>query len=258
MAVRANWKGVLKVGELTCPVALFTATSTAERVAFHLLNRKTGHRLHREFVDGETGKPVESGNQVKGYDTGNGNYVILEPDEIAAALPDSDKTLTVDAFVACDDIDDTYFDRPYFLAPSQKDATEAFLLLRDGMRAKKVAAVAQTVLFRRLRTLLIRAHDDGLVATTLNFDYEVRSSDEAFDEIPTVKITAEMLDLAQHIIKTKMGSFDPAAIEDRYEDAVAELVKAKIEGRKIVAPKRPKAANVVGLLDALSRSFHLP
>jgi DNA end-binding protein Ku len=227
MAVRANWKGVLKVGELTCPVALFTATSTAERVAFHLLNRKTGHRLHREFVDGETGKPVESGDQVKGYDTGNGNYVILEPDEIAAALPDSDKTLTVDAFVACDDIDDTYFDRPYFLAPSQKDATEAFLL---------------------------RAHDDGLVATTLNFDYEVRSSDEAFDEIPTVKITAEMLDLAQHIIKTKMGSFDPAAIEDRYEDAVAELVKAKIEGRKIVAPKRPKAANVVGLLDALRQS----
>lgn len=254
MAARANWKGVLKIGELSCPVALYTATSTTERVAFHLLNRQTGHRLHREYVDAETDKPVEAADQVKGYDTGDGHYVVLEPDEIATAIPESDKTLAVQAFISCADIDETYFDRPYFLAPANKEAMEAFVLLRDGMRAKNVVALAQTVLFRRLRSLLIRAHDDGLIATTLNFDYEVRSAEEAFEEVPAVKITGEMLDLAQHIIRTKTGRFVPAEMDDRYDAAVAELVKAKLEGRKLPAPKRAKASNVVDLLDALRQS----
>jgi DNA end-binding protein Ku len=254
MATRANWKGVLKVGELTCPVALYTATSTSERVSFHLLNRETGHRLHREYVDETTGKPVAAEDQVKGYDTGDGGLVVLEPEEIAAAIPDSDKVLAVATFVACAEIDETYFDRPYFLAPANPEAMEAFLLLRDGMRTKNVAALARTVLFRRLRSLLVRAHDDGLIATTLNFDYEVRSADDAFDEIPARKITGEMLELAQHIIKTKLGRFEPSEMEDRYDTAVADLVKAKLEGRKIARPKQVKTGNVVNLLDALRQS----
>lgn len=254
MTARATWKGVLKIGELTCAVALYTATSTAERVVFHLLNRKTGHRLHRDYVDVETGEPVEPADQVKGYDTGDGRYVILEPDEIAAAIPESDKTLAVQAFIPCAEIDETYVDRPYFLAPANQEAMEAFLLLRDGMRAKNVAALAHTVLFRRLRSLLIRQHGDGLIATTLNFDDEVRSAEDAFDEIPVIKVTGEMLKLAQHIIKTKMGRFVPAEMEDRYDAAVADLVKAKLEGKKIELPKRAKAANVVDLLDALRKS----
>jgi DNA end-binding protein Ku len=157
---------------------------------------------------------------VKGYETGQGEYVILESDEIAAAVPESDKTLAIESFIACRDIDDVYFDRPYYLAPSDPVAVQAFNLIRDGMRNQKVAALARAVLFRRVRTVLIRAHGTGLIATTLNFDYEVRAADEAFDELPKRKIESEMLDLAKHIIATKQGKFDPTKFDDRYESAL--------------------------------------
>lgn len=251
---RANWKGFLKVGEVVAGVSLFTAASTSERVAFHTLNRKTGHRVHRQFVDSQTGKPVEREDQAKGYETEQGHYVVLEPEEIAEAIPDSDKTLTVAAFVPCEAIDTVYFDRPYYLAPSDAASTEAFALLRDGMEQAKVVALARTVLFRRLRTVLVRPHDEGMIATTLNFDYEVRSEEEAFEDIPATRLEKEMLDLAAHIIKTKQGRFDPAAFDDRYEAALAELVKAKLAGRKITPRPPPSRENVVSLLDALRQS----
>ncbi len=253
VAPRANWKGFIKFGEVACPVALYTAASSSERIAFNTLNRKTGNRVKREFVDGETGDPVQREDQVKGYEIENGQYIILEPDEVAAAVPDSDKTLKIDAFIPCNEIDDVYFDKPYYLAPD-KMGTDAFVLLRDGMKKAKVAAIARTVLFRRMRTVLIRPHGKGLIATTLNFDYEVRSSQEAFEELPDLKIEGEMLELAEHIIGTKKGSFDASTFDDRYEAAVAELVKAKIEGRALPKKKAPAASKPSDLLQALRES----
>jgi DNA end-binding protein Ku len=254
MAPRANWKGYLKFGEVTCPVALYTAASTAERIAFHTLNRDTGNRVRREFVDNETGKPVEREDQVKGYEVGNNDYIVLEPEEVAAAVPESDKTLEIDAFLDYTEIDDVYFDKPYYLAPSDKLGEEAFALIREGMRKKGVAALASTVLFRRVRTLLIRAHDDGLIANTLNFEYQVRSAKDAFDSVPDMKIEGEMLDLANHIISTKKGEFDVSKFDDRYDAALAELIKAKMEGRKIEAPRPPKETKVSNLMEALRQS----
>ncbi|WP_234187808.1 Ku protein [Shinella sp. NM-101] len=254
MAPRANWKGFLKVGELVCPVALYTAASTSERISFHMLNRRTGHRLHREFVDSETGKVVEREDQVKGYEAGENDYIVLDAEEVASAVPESDKTMDIAAFIACGEIDDLYFDKPYYLAPSDRHGQEAFTLIREGMKARNVAALAETVLFRRVRTLIIRPHGEGLVATTLNYDYEVRSADKAFADIPAIKLKGEMLELAEHIIGTKSGSFDPKAFDDRYDAALAEVVKAKIEGRKI-KPVRPKAeGKVVDLMEALRQS----
>ncbi len=254
MAARAIWKGFLKVGELVCPVALHTAVSASERVSLHMLNRKTGHRLQRQFVDRETGKEVEREDQVKGYETGPDDFVILEPDEIAAAVPQSDKTLAVEAFIPCDQIDDLYLDRPYYLTPSGAGAEKAYDVLREGLRKKKVAAIASAILFRRVRTVLIKASDQGLMATTLNFDYEVRPPQDAFGDIPAIKIKKEMLDLARHIIETKAGKFDPSKFDDKYEAALVDLVQAKIEGRKIKPPKAPERDNVVDLMDALRQS----
>ncbi|WP_025591969.1 Ku protein [Agrobacterium tumefaciens] len=253
VAPRANWKGFIKFGEVACPVALYTAASSSERITFNTLNRKTGNRVKREFVDSETDDPVERDDQVKGYEIENGQYIILEPDEVAAAVPDSDKTLKIDAFIPCNEIDDVYFDKPYYLAPD-KMGTDAFVLLRDGMKKSKVAAIARTVLFRRMRTVLIRPHGKGLIATTLNFDYEVRSSQEAFEELPDLKIEGEMLELAEHIIGTKKGSFDASTFDDRYEAAVAELVKAKIEGRSLPKKKAPAVSKQSDLLQALRES----
>jgi DNA end-binding protein Ku len=256
VAPRANWKGYIKFGQVSCPVALYTAASTSERITFHTLNRKTGNPVKRQFIDSETGDPVERDDQVKGYESENGHYVVLEPDEVAAAVPESDKTMKVEAFIPCKEIDDVYFDKPYYLTPD-KMGHDAFVLLRDGMKQAKVAAIARAVLFRRVRTILIRPHDDGLIGTTLNFDYEVRSSEEAFEELPDLKIEGEMLELAQHIINTKKGSFDIRKFDDRYDAAVAALVKAKMEGKPLPRRKEPKVSEPSDLLAALRESAGL-
>lgn len=255
MAPRANWKGQLKIEQLLCPVVLFTAASTSERVSFHLVNRKTGNRLSREFVDSDTGKPVPREKQVKGYEVSSGSYLSFDEEEIASAIPESDKTLKVTRFVKCDEIDDVYLDRPYYLAPAGDD--ESFVLVREGMKAEKVAAIAETVLFRRARQVLIRPYDDGLIATTLNFEYEVRAASDAFADLGAFSFDQEMLDLAKHIIDTKMGSFDPAGFDDRYDTALADLIKAKIEGKPLRKPAAPKTAEVIDLKEALRKSAGL-
>jgi DNA end-binding protein Ku len=254
MAARAVWSGVIKIAELVCPVKMYTAATTAERIALNMVNRETGHRLRRVYVDEKTGKPVESGDQVKGYETNDGSYIILEPEEIAEAIPNSDKSLTVQAFIACNRIEPTYFDRPYYLLPASDATEESFVLVREAMRQQKVAAIAHAVLFRRLRPVLIRAHRKGLIATTLNFDYEVRSSKQIFKSIGEHKIEPEMLELAQHIIKTKSGAFEPDKFDDRYETALTEMVRAKIEGRKIIPLRRPEPTKSNDLLEALRMS----
>lgn len=254
MVGRANWKGFLRIGELTCPVGLYTAASTSDRISFHTLNRKTGNRVHREFVDTVTGKPVDREHQTKGFETANDEHIEISAEEVSSAVPESDKTLSVEGFVPCGEIDTLYLDRPYFLAPDGAVAAEPYALIRDGMRAKSVAALATTVLFRRVRTLLVRPFEDGLIATTLKFHYEVRSAEEAFADVPKTKIEGEMLELAEHIIASKRGDFDPAAFDDRYEAALQDLVKAKLEGRKIKPRKAPAPSKVVDLLDALRRS----
>lgn len=254
MAPRAVWKGTLKIAEVSCPVSMYTAASTARRISLNLINRETGHRLRRIYADAKTDKPVESEDQVKGYETSEGKYVVLEPDEIAAAVPESDKTLNVDSFIACSRIEPTYFDKPYYLLPSDDVGQEAFVLIRDALRKRKAAAIAHAVLFRRVRPVLIRAHRDGLIATTLNFDYEVRSAKAAFKDIKKRKIDPEMLELAQHILETKAGKFAPEEFEDRYEEALAELVRAKIEGRKVIPLRRPEPTKSNDLLEALRQS----
>lgn len=254
MAARAVWSGVIKIAEIVCPVKMYTAATTSERIALHMVNRKTGNRLRRVYVDDNTDKPVEAKDQVKGYETHEGSYVVLEPEEIAAAVPNSDKSLTVDTFIACNRIEPTYFDKPYYLLPASEATEDSFVLIREALRKQKTAAIAHTVLFRRLRPVLIRAHREGLIATTLNFDYEVRSSKDVFKEIKQGKIEPELLELAQHILKTKSGKFEPDKFEDRYEEALAEMVRAKIDGRKIVPLRQPEPTKPNDLLEALRMS----
>ncbi|MFS3137058.1 Ku protein [Gluconacetobacter sacchari] len=254
MAPRASWKGALTIGALTCPVALFAAVSTSERIALHLINRATGNRVHRRYVDSETGDEVGRDDLVKGYETKDGAFVLLDPEEVAAAVPDSDKTLAVSTFIRCGEIDDVYLDRPYYLAPAGPAAIQALALIRESLDRRKVAALARTVLFRRVRTLLIRACDGILIATTLNFDDEVRSSRDAFKDIPGHDLPREMHDLAAHIIETRKGHFDPSTFEDRYEEALAALVEAKRQGKKPASPSRPAEGRIISLMDALRES----
>ncbi|UHS61306.1 Ku protein [Agrobacterium vaccinii] len=250
---RAQWKGFIKFGEVSAGVALYTAASTSDRITFNTINKATCNRVNRVFVDSETEELVEKEHQTKGFEIENGQYIIIDPDEVAAAIPESNKTLEIEAFIPCSDVDDVYFDKPYYLTPD-KMGSDAFVALRDGMRKSKVAAIARTVLFRRMRTVLIRPHGKGLIATTLNYDYEVRSSKKAFEEMPKIKVDAEMLELAKHIISTKKGDFDPATFDDRYEAALEEMVKAKIEGKATPKRKKVEASKPNDLLAALRES----
>ncbi|MBY3043716.1 Ku protein [Rhizobium leguminosarum] len=250
---RAQWKGFLKFGEVSCGVALYTAASTSDRITFNTINKATGNRVNRIFIDSETEDPVPKEAQTKGFEIENGQYIIIDPEEVSAAIPESNKTLEIEAFIPCSDVDDVYFDKPYYLTPD-KMGGDAFAALRDAMKKSMVAAIARTVLFRRVRTVLIRPHGKGLIASTLNYDYEVRSSEKAFEEMPKLKIEGEMLDLAKHIISTKKGEFNPATFDDRYEAALADLVKAKLEGKSLPKPKKVQVSKPNDLLAALRES----
>lgn len=239
---------------MSCRVALHAAASTSERVSLNLIDRRTGAPLRREYVDAETGEVVEASDQVRGYEVGHGRHVVLSPEEMASALPENDKTLRVETFLACSDVDTTYLDRPYYVAPAGAEDAPAVALIRDGMRAEKSAALARTVLFRRVRTLLIRPHGPGLIANTLNFDYEVTPAREAFADVPDVEVEAGMLDLARRVVRMRSGVFDPSAFDDRYEAALVELVRAKAAGRTIPPPAPLEAPEPGSLMEALRRS----
>lgn len=251
---RASWKGHLAFADFNCEIGLYSALTSTEKISFNIVNRKTGHRVERQYIDSDTGEAVERDDQVKGYERDNGDYIVIEGDEIARLMPENDKVIRIRHFLECDEIDKLFFDKSYYLAPTQDGGEEALTLLAKAMQEEGVVALGEAVLFRRNRMLLIRPSGKALVATTLSFGYEVRSQNTVFKSIPDIQFDDEMLELAGHIIETRAGTFDPSDYSDRYNDALAELVKAKIEGREIRRQPAPKQDNVIDLKDALRRS----
>jgi DNA end-binding protein Ku len=256
MAPRSNWKGYLKLSLVSCPVQLFPATTTKDRVAFHLLHRDTGNRLRRKLVDPDTDEAVESDEQVKGYQVAKNEYVILEEEEIDSVAIESTHTIDIETFVPRTEIDETFLDTPYYLTPDGKMGEEAFAVIRDAMREKGVVGIGRVVLYRRERPILLEPRGKGLVATTLRYAYEVRQDEDYFEDIGEPEVSEEMLDLATHIIGRKLSHFDPKRFEDRYQNALLELIKAK-QTHQPVRPttSAPRPANVVSLMDALRRSI---
>jgi DNA end-binding protein Ku len=254
MAPRPNWKGYLKLSLVSCPVALYPATTTSERVSFRTLNRETGNRVRRQFVDEQTGDPVESDGQIKGYEVAKGEYIQLEDDEIKAVQLESNHTIDIERFVPRDEIDELYLDTPYYLAPTDRVGEEAFAVIRDAMRAEDMVGLARVVLFRRERILMLAPRDKGIAATSLRYANEVHAASAYFDEIPDAELPKQMLDLAKHIIEKMSGKFEPDSFEDRYESALIELIRSKQKGLPVKAQPVHKQANVINLMDALRRS----
>ena len=255
MAARANWKGYLKLSLVSCAVALYPATSSSTRVRFHTVNRATGNRVKRQFIDPASGEPVEAEDQVKGYEVGRGSYVYVEDEELDAIRIESTHTIDIESFVPRDQVDELYLDTPYYIAPEDKVAQEAFAVIRDAMREKGKAGVARVVIARRERMILLRPLGKGLLGTVLRYPYEVRAEDAYFDDIPDLQLPEEMRDLAAHIIERKSAAFEPAKFEDRYENAVVELVRAKQTGEPVRIEEAPRPSNVVNLMEALRRSI---
>jgi DNA end-binding protein Ku len=256
MAPRTNWKGYLKLSLVSCPVALYPAAAgTSERVTFHVLNCSTGSRVKRQFVDAETGAVVEPEDQVKGYEVGKGEHILIEDDEIASIAIESTHTIDIDSFVPRAEVDDRYLDTPYYVAPTDRVGQEAFAIIREAMRKKGVVGIARVVLQRRERLLMLEPFGKGLLAVSLRYAYQVRSESAAFEDIADIQLQQELLDLAVRIIETKTSEFDVTRYEDRYENALLDLVKTKQTGRELPPAKAPQPANVINLMDALRRSI---
>lgn len=256
MAPRPVWKGYLKLSLVTCAVELSNATTHAERVSFRVINRDTGNTVKRQYVDSVTGKPLDDKNEVKGYEVDKDEYLLIEENEIEALQVESEHTMNLDGFIQKSEIEQIYLDTPYYLAPSDKVSLEAFAVIRDALAAKKMAGLARIVLYRRERPVVIEPLGKGMLLTTLRYENTVRKASAVFDEIGDVKVDEEMIDLATHIIDKKRTKFDPAKFEDRYENALLELIRAKKAGRKPpVVKAAPAPSNVVNLFDALRKSL---
>jgi DNA end-binding protein Ku len=256
MAPRAYWKGYLKLSLVSCPIALYPASSGSERVSFNRINTKTGNRLKQQMVDAETGQPVEKEDIGRGYEYAKGQYLIVEDDELAKIKIESTHTIEIDRFVPRAEIDDRYLDSPYYISPTDQVGQEAFSVIRDAMREKKMVGLARVVLTRREHVVLLEPFDKGLLATTLRYPYEIRDQKDYFEDIPVLKLPDEMMKLAAHIVDTKAGHFEPKAFEDHYEKALVELLKSKQAGIPVEAIGEETAApRVINLMDALKASI---
>jgi DNA end-binding protein Ku len=255
MAPRSNWKGYLKLSLVSASIAIYPATSSSEKVRFNTLNRATGNRLKRQMVDGVTGEVVESEEQVKGYAVGKDQFVVVEDDELANVAMSS-HTVDIEKFVPKVSIDDRYRDTPYYLAPEDKVGQEAFAVIRDAMKEKKMVGIARVVMSRRERVMMLEAFGKGIMGTTLHYPYEIRGEESVFEDIPDLKLPDQMVGLAEDIIDKMSGEFEPDKFEDRYENAMIELIRSKQAGLPAPTEKAPsRPANVVNLMDALRRSI---
>ncbi len=256
MAPRPAWKGYLKLSLVTCAIELTNVVTHTEKVSFRVLNRKTGNTVKRIYVDSETGKPLGEGDEIKGYEVSDGDFVHIEEDEIDAVQIESSHTMALDGFVDKSSIQQVYLDTPYYVAPADTVSEEAFAVIRDAMAGKKMAGLARIVLYSRERPVVIEPLGKGMVLTTLRYDNTVRQPDTVFGDIKAVKTDQEMTDLAELIIDKKKARFDPSRFDDKYEDALLELIRAKKAGKKMPKAKEaPKPSNVVNLFDALKKSL---
>ena len=254
MAERTVWKGHIKLSLVSCAVGLYPSTSSGGKIRFNTLSRKTGNRVKRQFVDSETEEVVESEEQVKGYPVGKGEYIQVEDEELDALKVESTHTIDIETFVPRQEVDERFLDTAYYIAPTDKVSNEAFCVIRDAIRDKGMAGIARIVMARRERMILLEPLDEGLVGTTLHAANEVRDEDKVFDEISEIKYPKEMKDLAAHIIESKAAHFDPEQFDDRYEEAVTELLKSKQAGKPMKEEPSKQSSNVVNLMDALKRS----
>jgi Ku protein len=303
-ASRAYWKGFLKLSFVSCPIALYPATSAAERLSFRQVNRRTGHRLKHKLVDSVTGEAVESSNKARGYEVGDNEFLLVEdrdlerarserpppgaveiasrresPPTVPAGVheqddketadaddddddkieeeiaprprPENTHTIEIERFLPAGQIDARYFEKPYYIVPREQIGQESFAVIRDAMRREGVIGLARVVLSSRERHFLIEPMESGLRGVTL------RGADDYFAEIPEIKLPAEMMKLAQHIIRTKSDKFDPAMLEDHYRTALVGILSKKRAKRPAQhAPDvKPSRENVVSLMDTLRRSI---
>jgi DNA end-binding protein Ku len=255
LPVRPYWKGYLKLSLVSCPIALYTASTSTERVSFRQINKKTGHRLRQQLVDEVTREAVEGPDKGRGYEYAKNAYIQVDDDELDAIAIESTHTIEIDWFVPRAQIDQRYLDNPYYVIPNDQAGQDAFAVIREAMRGKGMAALGRVVLAKRERIIRLEPSDKGMMGTTLRYPYEIRNAKEYFDEILDLAVEPEMRKLAEHILRTRATDFDPSQFVDHYEQALLEMLKQKQAGLPVSRQQAaPRPQTVVNLVDALRRS----
>jgi DNA end-binding protein Ku len=253
---RPYWKGYLKLSLVSCPICLYSGTSSTERVAFRQINKKTGNRLRQQLVDEVTREAVEGPDRGRGYEYAKNAYIAVDDAELDAIAIESTHTIEIDSFVPRDQIDARYLDTPYYIAPNGQVGQEAFAVIREAMRGKDMVGLGRVVLSKRERVIMLEPWDKGVIATTLCYPYEVRNAEEYFEDIPDLTVEPEMLTLAEHIVKSKAADFEPSQFVDRYEEALIDVLKKKQAGIVVSRePAVPQPQNVVNIIEALRQSI---
>lgn len=257
MAPPYYWKGYLKLSLVTCAVAMMPATTASEKVRFHTINRKTGHRIRSRYVDAVSGKPVEDADQVRGYPRGADDYVMLEDAELDAVALESTRTIDIDRFVPRDSIDWIWYDTPHFLVPGDKVGAEAFSVIRDAMAAARSAGLSRLVLYRREHAVMLVPRGKGIVLWTLRYAAEVRDEKEYFAGIPARKSDPKLKRMVAALIDERTEPWSSEMVRDPVQEKLRDIIRAKETGRKPAKAKAPakKPDNVVSIMDALRRSL---
>lgn len=256
MAARAYWNGHVRLSLVTFPVHLYSAVTETTKIRLHKISRKSGKRIHYANTT-DTEDHVKSEDIVKGYEYKKNQYIPIEDEELDKLRLESNHMIDLVQFTEMKDIDPIYFSKPYFMAPADKIAIEAFATLRDALAAEGKSALGQIVIGGKERIAAIKPCGKGMVLETLRYDYEVREAETYFDDIPDkVKVSKDQVKLAQQLIESKSAPFDPKDFKDRYQQGLLEIVHAKMKGKKIIAPDEPERTdNVVDIMDALRQSL---
>ena len=257
MAPRSFWKGYLKLSLVTCPVAMMPATSEDEKVRFHTLNRATGNRIESRYIDAVTEKPVDEDDEVKGYESGDDEYVMLEDDEIQAVALESTRTIDIDIFVPKASIDWIWCDKPHYLMPDDPVGEEAFSVIRDAMTATDTVGISRLVLYRRERAVMLAPRDRGIVLWTLRYGDEVRDPELYFGDIKGAKLEPKLTSLVATLIDERSKPWEPAMVSDPVQERLLDIIASKKKGKRAPKPKREpdRPSNVVNIMDALRKSL---
>jgi DNA end-binding protein Ku len=254
VAARPSWEGHLRLSLVTCPVALWPATSEAETVRFNMINPKTNNRIRMQTIDAGTGEDVSRSELVKGFQVAKGDYVLFDKEELDAVKLESTRIIDIEKFVPRASIDRLYWDMPYHLVPSGKTGIEAYAVIRAAMAKQNMVAIGRLVMSTRERICAIEIEEGGLVLTTLRTAEEVRGIDEvALPELP--KPDPRMLQIAEKIVEQQSGDFDPSEFRDRAEDALRALIEDKRKGKPVRPQKPANDDKVVDLMAALKKSL---
>jgi DNA end-binding protein Ku len=255
MAPRAYWKGYLRLSLVQCPIALYPAATERDKIRFHLINKRTGHRIRYVKVDAETGKPVNDDDIVKAYEISKGKYIEITDEELEAVALKSKHVIEIDEFVPKKEIDDLYHMRPYYIAPDGDAGVHAFVVIRDVIARMDRVALGRVVLTSREHVIALEPRDKGLMGMLLRYPYELADAKDIFADVPDIKLPNDMIALAEHIVKMKSGHFNPERFEDHYENALKALIRKKQKGERIEPERLTQPTNVINLMDALRQSL---